>query len=144
MTLSAQLHAFYRDVAASWQLWAIRMPDGGYVQWTHPNGKRVLPVWSTESRLNRTMRHLSEINGGVPHAIGFESFCAHWLPDLVRTSVSLGINWTGPQASGAELPPAAIVESVLAVIKRSVGKTANPPLNRTRRKRAPARLRRAG
>lgn len=134
MALGAQLHSFYAQVAKTRTVWLARHDDGGFVIWNRPDGGRVLPVWSSESRVIRLRRHLTELQTAEPVSVDLKTFATKWLNDLTRDSIGLGVNWEGPTASGGELPAKVVIDSVQAASRGRAHQRPNHALDRTRKK----------
>jgi hypothetical protein len=101
---SAHASAFYSEVAKSGKIWAIKDPDGFPAPMTF-NGKRSMPFWSLESRVQKIIENLPAYAGFTPVAIEWSVFCERWVPGLAKDGLLTGINWSGENAVGFDIHP---------------------------------------
>jgi hypothetical protein len=103
---AAAMHAqaFYREVAASRVLWGIRDSEG-FPAPAGGDGQRAMPFWSSERRARTVIRAVDAYGAFVPVRIDWESFCSRWLPGLIRDDLRVGVNWSGPRATGYDVDP---------------------------------------
>lgn len=117
MSMVSQISAFCRDVAKSKTLWTIQYEDGSYIKWCNEDGSEVFPLWSTESRVQRTLKVAEELVGGKPVSIPFDQIIHEWLQDIIKAGVAIGPNWGGENLTGTSFDAVELIERV----KNSVG-----------------------
>jgi len=113
MSMGSQVSVFCKDVSNSEVFWTIQFEDGSYIKWCNDDDSEIFPLWSTESRVELTLKRAEEFSGGKPIAISLDTFKTEWLPDLIKNSVSIGPNWSGENLSGSSYE----AEELLARIK---------------------------
>lgn len=99
---AAQASAFYRDVARHRRLWTIRDKTGFPAPMT-PEG-RAMPFWSSRRRVDRIISN-DPYKDFSPVELTWEEFRDRWLPGLATDGIKVGVNWTGTQATGYDVPP---------------------------------------
>jgi hypothetical protein len=115
---AASAAAFYRDVAQSRTVWAIR-DAGGFPSPKNLSGKRAMPFWSTSSRAEKVIANVAAYAGFEPVAISWDEFRDNWLPGLAQDELLVGVNWSGKKATGYDLEPHEVKTNIEAVITRS-------------------------
>jgi hypothetical protein len=108
---TSQSHAFYRDVARTRQVWTVR-DAGGYPAPKNSRGVRAQPFWSSRSRAEGIIKSVAAYHGFTPVEVSWEAFRDRWLPDLEREGFEVGVNWSGREASGYDVPPAEVREAI--------------------------------
>lgn len=104
---------FYRDVARSGRLWAIR-DSGGFPAPSDSTGQRSMPFWSSVSRAQRVIDTVPAYRGFVVHELSVKDFRDSWLPGLRRDGLLVGINWSGSRATGYDVDPDAVLANLAA------------------------------
>ncbi len=117
---AAQAAAFYRDVARTLVVWTIR-DEGGFPAPLTTHGVRAMPFWSTRGRAQRIISNVPAYEGFTPVSISWAEFCSKWAPDLKRDGFLVGVNWSGPYATGYDLAPDVVVRNVGAALSRQAG-----------------------
>lgn len=51
-------------------------------------------------------------------SIEWSDFAARWVPGLERDGLRVGVNWSGPHATGHDVEPRVVLEAVEAQIAR--------------------------
>lgn len=113
---AAQASAFYREVALHGSVWTIA-DAGGYPAPRTSSGQRAQPFWSLRSRAARVIATVPAYAGFVPEEISWPDFRDNWLAELSDARLLVGVNWSGPFATGYDLPPSAVkarIEAALA------------------------------
>jgi len=113
---ASQAWAFYREVAAKRLLWTIR-DDTGFPAPQNSGGKRVMPFWSSKSRVERIIKTVPAYSGFEPHEVAWADFCSTWAPDLVKDDMLVGVNWSGARALGYDIEPMNVIRSVQTLIE---------------------------
>lgn len=110
----AHAAAFYQEVAEHEVIWAIS-DSSGYPAPLATDGKRAMPFWSSQSRANQIIKGVPAYAGFQAVAIGWKVFCERWVPGLTRDHLLVGINWSGPNASGFDVSPSDLQRNVEAL-----------------------------
>ena len=110
----AQATAFYREVAKSRIMWAIK-DSGGFPAPVGNDGNRAMPFWSSESRALKIIQNVPAYRDFTPVAIEWQVFCERWVPGLTNDGLVVGVNWSGDQATGFDIAPAVVQENVEAL-----------------------------
>lgn len=113
---AAQADAFYREVASSRRVWTLRDDEGFPAP--HGSGARAMPFWSSRSRVVKIIATVDSYSGFRPVGIEWNEFRSRWIPGLERDCLLVGVNWSGPHATGYDVEPRAVRESVEAAIAR--------------------------
>ncbi len=108
---AAQADAFYREVLRAQTVWAIRDANG-FPAPAGEAGRRVWPFWSLRSRAEVIIGNVPAYADFVPVEIPLTEWRDRWLPGLERDGLLVGLNWTGPRATGFEVEPAAVVRAL--------------------------------
>lgn len=112
MSIGSQVSAFCRDISKTKMFWTIQFQDGSYIKWRNEDGSEIFPLWSTETRVQRTLKVATELEGGSPVSISFDNFIQDWLPELVENSVLLGPNWAGENLTGTSFDAMELITRV--------------------------------
>ena len=112
---ASQAAAFYRDVAKNKRVWTIK-DDNGFPAPKTSSGKRSQPFWSTLSRAEKIIANVPAYSGFQPHEISWVEFCSRWAPDLKKSGLLVGINWSGIRATGYDVEPGVVVQRVTAEV----------------------------
>ena len=64
-----------------------------------------MPFWSSLARAERIVANVPAYRGSHAVELPWEEFRDTWLPDLERDGLLVGLNWTGPWATGYDLSP---------------------------------------
>jgi len=114
---ASQAAAFYRDVAEHRRVWTIK-DAGGIPAPVGDQGLRVMPFWSSLQRAKRVITQVPAYSAFAPLELSWAEFRDRWLPGLARDGLLVGINWSGPRATGYDVEPAALRDAVDAAIAR--------------------------
>lgn len=79
-----------------------------------PDGNRAMPFWSLRSRAERIIATVPGYAGFVPVEIALAEFRAQWLPRMESDGLRVGVNWSGPRATGYDLEPSALEQNLAA------------------------------
>lgn len=116
MTQSAsQAWAFYREVAAERTLWTVE-DDFGYPAPKTADGHRAQPFWSSQSRAAKIVAEVAAFKAFSPVEIPWDEFCERWVPGLTKDGLLVGVNWSGPRATGFDMKPEHLRRNVQALI----------------------------
>ncbi|WP_412748871.1 DUF2750 domain-containing protein [Krasilnikovia sp. M28-CT-15] len=110
MSLSrAHASAFQREVPHEGRVWTVR-DDRGYPAPRDADGHRAMPFWSKPTRAQRIVTQVPAYADLRITEIALAHWLDAWLPVLGRDDVLVGVNWSGPQATGFDLPAAEVAE----------------------------------
>lgn len=105
MSVSAvQASAFYDEALRFREVWTVR-DDGAIPAPFGGSGKRSMPFWSQRSRVEHIIKNVPAFADFRPERIQIDEWREAWLPDLGRGGLMVGLNWSGPKATGYDLPP---------------------------------------
>jgi hypothetical protein len=107
---AVQASAFYLEVAQNGRLWSIK-DSAGFPSPETPQG-RAMPFWSSLARVERIIETVPAYAGFSPLELTWDAFRSRWLPGLERDGLRVGLNWTGPRATGYDLLPAELEANV--------------------------------
>ncbi len=112
---ASQAAAFYRDVAEHGKVWVLGDGEGNVAITKTSDGDEVTPVWSSESRLRKTLPRLDEgFQQDEPTEMSWDDFCDLYVEEFDADGVLLGINWSGENATGYDIPAKEVVANVEA------------------------------
>jgi hypothetical protein len=114
---ASQAWSFYRDVAKTRRLWTIR-DEEGYPAPKDAAGQRAQPFWSSASRVQKILKSVPAYRGFDPVEVTWDDFCHEWVPLLSRDGLRVGVNWSGPRATGYDLAPEEVKANVEAEMQR--------------------------
>ena len=112
---ASQAAAFYRDVAKNRSVWTVE-DAGGYPAPMTSSGQRAQPFWSSKSRVEKIISTVQAYAGFSPVEISWDKFCEVWVPGLTEDGLLMGVNWSGPRASGYDVTPLEVLRNVEAAI----------------------------
>ena len=112
MTQSAsQSASFVKDVAKNLKVFTVR-DEAGVPAPMNGEGKRAMPFWSTLSRVQTIIQSVPAYHGFEAVELSWESFRDSWLPGLKRDGILVGMNWTGPKATGYDFEPEEVIRRI--------------------------------
>lgn len=104
MTVSAaHADAFYREALKHGTVWTVKDDDGLPAPET-PEG-RAMPFWSSQARAQQVVQSVADYVGFEVVSIPLAAWRSRWLPGLEHDSIRAGLNWSGSEATGYDLPP---------------------------------------
>jgi hypothetical protein len=110
---AAHAEAFYREVLREGQVWTIR-DSGGFPAPLGAGGRRAMPFWSLASRAEKIVSSVDAYTGFEVTGIPLGEWRSIWLPRLEQDGLLLGLNWSGPRATGYDVKPASAMASISA------------------------------
>jgi hypothetical protein len=113
-TSAAHASTFYREVIEHQEIWAIR-DENGFPAPTNPDGHRSMPFWSLLSRAERVLTSVSDYRNFDVVSLPLEQWTTKWLPGLDHDGILVGLNWSGPRATGFDLTPMTVMEALASV-----------------------------
>lgn len=114
---AAQASAFYREVAETGKVWAIR-DAGGFPAPIGDAGKRTMPFWSKRSRAEKIIKHVPAYHGFEVVELAWEIFRDRWLVGLDKDGLNVGVNWSGDKAVGYDVAPADVRRNIEHLISK--------------------------
>jgi len=108
---AAQWAAFAREVATHRRLRTVR-DDGGFPAPITSSGTRAQPFWSSLARVERIIETVPAYSGSRPHELSWEEFLDSWIADFKNDGWKIGVNWSGPGATGYDIEPEAFQKRV--------------------------------
>jgi len=114
MSISAiNADAFVSEVLGGAQVWSIK-DKGGFPTSTNASGETAMPFWSSEKRAMSVIKTVPAYRGFEPTAIALSEFVESWLPGLKQDGLHCGLNWSGKNATGYDLPSADVLARLMA------------------------------
>jgi hypothetical protein len=114
MSASAQAHAFYKDISAKQRIWVLGR-GGQPILTVSADGKRVFPVWSSDTRIKKIIDSIPAYADCVALSCTWEYFVAETAPLLEQQGILVGVNWAGQNSSGFDLSVKLIIEQVNSI-----------------------------
>lgn len=109
---AAQADAFYMEVLREGCVWAIR-DSGGFPAPQTPDG-RAAPFWSLRSRAIKVIQSVEAYAGFEAVELPLDEWRVRWLPGLAGDGLLVGLNWSGPGATGYDIPPDQVERNLAA------------------------------
>jgi hypothetical protein len=103
---ASQAAAFRREVLERGEVWLVEDDDGVPAP-ISSDGLRAMPFWSSVARAERAAQS-EQFAGCRPRRLSLEEFGQRWLPGLERDGLLVGVNWSGPRATGYDVEPAQV------------------------------------
>jgi hypothetical protein len=97
-----QADELYDHVAAGGSVWTIR-DAGGFPAPVGSDGVRAQPFWSSHAEASAVVRGVAAYAHFEIVEIASQAFCERWLPGLARDGIGVGLNWSGPRATGFDV-----------------------------------------
>lgn len=110
-TSAAQAAAFFKEVAESNCVSSVR-DEGGFPAPLTAEGVRSMPFWSKRSRAEKVVASVAAYSGMTVVEIPLADFLERWLPGLAEDGQLIGINWSGPHATGYDLTPGEVADRI--------------------------------
>jgi hypothetical protein len=109
----AGLHAdaFYRDIAKTQKVWAIR-DNNGFPAPKGEQGKRSIPFWSTRSRAEKIINNVAAYSTFEIVELDWQTFRDKWLVGMQKDGLNVGVNWSGEKAFGYDVYPEQVRQNV--------------------------------
>ncbi|AIF98877.1 DUF2750 domain-containing protein [Alteromonas australica] len=111
----AQANRFYEEVAATQIVWFGCLPNEILLEFDVSDNKVSLPLWSSKSRIERLKKLNPELLGDVEaQSVSWAQFKEHFLPILQDDEKVVGINLSGKNLTGIDIPASILVTQVEA------------------------------
>jgi hypothetical protein len=108
---AAHAWAFYDEVRLHGSLWGIR-DAAGFPAPPNPDGERSMPFWSLRSRAEKVITTVPAYEGFELVELTLAEFRSRWLPGLERDGLRVGLNWSGPRATGYDVHPSEVAAAL--------------------------------
>ena len=105
---ASQAAAFRREVVEGDEVWVVE-DDEGVVAPEAAEGRRSMPFWSSRVRAERVVASVPAFAGCRVRRLSVMEFESKWLPGLEADGLLVGVNWSGPRATGYDVEPTDIV-----------------------------------
>lgn len=79
-------------------------------------GHRAMPFWSRRSRAERVRSTVPAYRALQVVALPVEVWRERWLTGLTADGLRVGLNWSGPQPSGDDLPPEEVARRLVEAV----------------------------
>ncbi|WP_285247486.1 DUF2750 domain-containing protein [Pseudarthrobacter sp. efr-133-R2A-89] len=112
-TSAAHASAFYDESLLTGEVWALR-DSTGFPAPLNADGKRSMPFWSLASRAEVIQSGVADYQGLELVKISMKEWQSRWLPGLAADGLLVGLNWSGPRATGYDAHPSEVVSSLAA------------------------------
>ena len=119
MSAGTQAHAFFEEVAETGDVWSLGGRQSMFVVLSE-SGTRVYPLWSSRRRAQKIVDTVPGYAGCKVLGSSWSNFVDNWVAILERDGVLVGINWTGANAKGFELPVKLLVSEMEATLAEAV------------------------
>ena len=104
MSDSEQVAAFFDEVLRCGEVFGLRGERGVPAPETG-DGQRAMPFWSRRSRAERIRATVGAYRATTVFAVPLEQWREQWLTGLASDGLRVGVNWSGPTATGQDLSP---------------------------------------
>lgn len=106
---------FYEEVATGRSVWTIR-DAAGFPAPMGEGGRRAQPFWSSRTRVERIVKTVPAYRDFEVVELSASVFLERWLPGFARDGVLVGVNWSGPRATGFDVEPDEVLASIQALL----------------------------
>ena len=112
-TAAAQADAFYSEVLKTGSVWTVQDVEGIPAPMT-ADGYRSMPFWSLRSRAERVVANVPAYRTFEVIELSAEKWRRDWLPGLAEDGIHVGLNWSGPRATGYDVEPGSVEAALTA------------------------------
>ena len=106
---------FYEEVAAGKSVWTIR-DAAGFPAPVGEGGRRAQPFWSSRARVERVVKTVAADRDFEVVELPASDFLERWLPGFARDGFLVGVNWSGPRATGFDVEPDVVLANSQALL----------------------------
>lgn len=71
-----------------------------------------MPFWSTQARAEKIVKNVAAYRGFTALEISWNAMVKKWLPELEEDKLLIGVNWSGPRATGYDVKPDEVIARV--------------------------------
>ena len=115
MTASTQAQVFFQEVAETGDVWSIGDERSMFVVLSE-SGARVFPLWSSRFRAKRIVETVPDYASCKVLRSSWSNFLDNWVAILERDGILVGVNWSGANANGFEMPVKLLVSQIEAAL----------------------------
>ncbi|WP_255769135.1 DUF2750 domain-containing protein [Pseudarthrobacter sulfonivorans] len=108
---AAQASAFYDEVLGGRMVWTVH-DQNGYPAPVGKDRQRSMPFWSLMTRAERIVSSVAAYKDFQIVSIPLDEWRSKWLPGLEQDRILVGVNWSGSRATGFDVAPSAILDSL--------------------------------
>jgi hypothetical protein len=112
---ASQSAAWRADVRATGVVWTVE-DDEGVPAPENADGRRAMPFWSTQSRVENIIASVPAYAGFRPRKLSLDEFRERWLGGLEQDGLLVGINWSGGSVTGYDVEPTAHMLNVALML----------------------------
>jgi hypothetical protein len=113
----AQANKFYEEVSSNKSLWFAENSEGTALEFDVNEDKVSFPLWSSKSRILRLKKLNPELLAEFsPREISWESFKDVLVPILKNKDRVVGVNLSGKNMSGFDMPTETVIRQVEAFL----------------------------
>ena len=110
-----QANKFYEEVAATQIVWFGCLPNEILLEFDVGDNKVSLPLWSSKSRIDRLKKLNPELLGDVEaRSVSWAQFKEDFLPILQDDEKVVGVNLSGKNLTGIDIPASLLVKQIEA------------------------------
>lgn len=111
----AQANRFYEEVAETKVVWFGIYPDEVLLEFDVSDDNVSFPVWSSKSRIERLKKLNPNLLGNVEaRGISWDQFKEYFVPILPEDKKVVGVNLSGKNLTGIDIPASLLVKQVEA------------------------------
>ena len=116
-SVGAQANKFYEEVSSNKSLWFAENSEGTALEFNLSEDKVSFPLWSSKSRVLRLKKLNPELLAGFsPRKTSWESFKDVLVPILNNKDRVVGVNLSGKNMSGFDIPTETVIRQVEAFL----------------------------
>ncbi|QSX39315.1 DUF2750 domain-containing protein [Shewanella cyperi] len=110
-----QANMFYEEVAETKVVWFGVLPGEILLEFDLKDKKVSFPMWSSKTRIERLKKINPELLGDVePRSVNWQQFKELFLPILTSEQKVVGVNLSGKNLTGIDMPASLLVKQVEA------------------------------
>lgn len=114
----AQANKFYAEVSKNTTLWFAEDENGIALELETKDGKVSFPLWSSKSRIMKLKKMNPELLSSFsPREVSWSSFKEVLVPILKEKERLVGVNLSGQNISGFNMPVDSVIRQVEALFK---------------------------
>ncbi|NOT65342.1 MAG: DUF2750 domain-containing protein [Methylotenera sp.] len=106
-----QAHDFYADVISHNKVWTIKGKNGDII-FVSSIGTKIQPFWSKLTRVQKIIKSTPEYSNFEPVEVPWNEFEYELAPKLKEKNIYVGVNWSGKNLTGFDMPAFQLIEIV--------------------------------
>jgi len=106
-----QAHDFYADVINNNKVWTIK-DNNGDVIFVSSRGTKIQPFWSKLTRIQKIIKSIPQYCNFEPVEVQWNEFEYELAPKLKEKNIHVGVNWSGKNLTGFDMPVFQLIEIV--------------------------------